>query len=148
QKQGILENANVFPTSTDYEFTMSGAAANFYKEGPSLLYEYVPFHMIVYVRWLITLAVTAAAIFVPVFNYFPSAYVWFVRERMQGLYVRLRALEADLNDERKALPELARELDDIDQVANTLGVPMRYSDLLYSLKSHIDTVRIRIAARQ
>jgi len=42
---------------------------------------------------------------------------------------------------------LQNDLANIDQVASSLWVPMRHSDLFFSLKVHIDLIRTRLTSR-
>jgi hypothetical protein len=43
---------------------------------------------------------------------------------------------------------LEADLDSVDRATNILGVPMRHSELFFSLKVHIDLVRARLALRR
>jgi hypothetical protein len=42
---------------------------------------------------------------------------------------------------------LEADLERVDQEINNLGVPMQHSQLFFSIKSHVDDVRARLAAR-
>jgi len=43
---------------------------------------------------------------------------------------------------------LESDLEDVDRAASILGVPMRHSELFFSLKAHIDLVRSRLGSRR
>jgi hypothetical protein len=45
------------------------------------------------------------------------------------------------------LSALKADLESVDRAASILGVPMRHSELFFSLKVHIDLVRARLASR-
>jgi hypothetical protein len=101
------------------------------------------------VQRAIAVLVTAVAIVLPLFNYLPRLYRWFVRERTKYLYRRLRHIEKNLQTELTA-PQIAAlqgELEKIDQAATILWIPMGHSDLFFSLKVHINLVRTRLGAR-
>jgi len=42
---------------------------------------------------------------------------------------------------------LENELGSIDRKISIFGVPIKHSDLLFSIKSHLDVVRIRLGLR-
>jgi hypothetical protein len=43
---------------------------------------------------------------------------------------------------------LEADLEGVDRAMHILGVPMRHSDLFFSLKAHIDLVRARLGSRR
>jgi hypothetical protein len=43
---------------------------------------------------------------------------------------------------------LETDLDGVDRAIHSLAVPMRYSDVYFSVKSHLDLVRTRIGSRR
>jgi hypothetical protein len=43
---------------------------------------------------------------------------------------------------------LEADLEGVDRAMHILGVPMRHSDLLFSLKAHIDLVRACLGSRR
>jgi hypothetical protein len=43
---------------------------------------------------------------------------------------------------------LEADLDGVDRAIHSLAVPMRYSDVYFSVKSHLDLVRTRIGSRR
>ena len=149
RKPGLFERAGEFPTAIDPEFDVSDIAASFYKNGPSFLHGLLPFWLVTHVQRLLAVSIAVAAILFPVFSYAPKMYTWFVRERLRALYRRLRTIEADLQNDISAanLGALEAELESVDRAATILGVPMRHSELFFSLKVHIDLVRTRLASR-
>jgi hypothetical protein len=66
------------------------------------------------------------------------------------MYRRLREIEASLQKDAAISEVLAfeAELASIDRKISNFGVPTQYSDLLFSIKSHIDVVRIRLGLRR
>lgn len=146
---GLFQRVEEFPTQIDPEYLVAAGAIDFYKNGPSLLYQYLPFQIVTYVRRLLAVSLAGIAVFLPLFNYAPKLYLWFVRERMSKIYRRLRIIEKELQTELTAprVKALQRDLADIDQVASSLWVPMRHSGLFFSLKVHIDLIRTRLTSR-
>ncbi len=61
--------------------------------------QYLPFWMTSYAQRIIAVLVAVIAIVLPVFNYAPKLYLWFIRERVRRLYRRLRVVEQELQTE-------------------------------------------------
>ncbi len=143
---GIFQRAGEFPTPTDPEFAVAAGAREFYKNGPSYLNEYLSYWTVSLVKKIIAVIVSCAVVLVPLFNLVPRLTSWIVRDRIGHLYRQLRMVEANMHTERAdtQLQALQSELERIEQSANTLGVPMRHSDLLFELKTHINLVRQRL----
>jgi hypothetical protein len=73
-----------------------------------------------------------------------------VSYRLGSLYRRLRAIDASLHKESTTsdLSLLETELASINRAIHSLGVPMQHSDLFFSIKSHLDLVRINLGLRR
>jgi TRAP transporter TAXI family solute receptor len=150
KKAGLFERSGEFPTAVDPDFVVAESAVDFYKNGASFLYRHLPFWMVTYVQRLLAVSIAAAAIFLPLFNYVPRLFRWFVSERLMSMYRRLRVIENGLQKEITIAEVSALEanLETIDRAINILAVPMRYSSLFFSLKVHINLVRTRLGARR
>ena len=146
-KPGVFQQAGEFPNSTDPEYPVAQSARDFYRNGPSFLNRYLPFWMTSYVHRIAAVLVAVIAIVLPVFSYAPKLYLWFVRDRMQKLYRRLRIADKALLTELTALQVRALQVDleNIDRAASIL--PMRNSDLFFDLRTHIDRTRAHLATR-
>jgi len=133
----------------DPEYPFSETALAFYRNGPSFLDRYLPFWMTNYAQRIIAVMATTIAIILPLFSYAPKGYKWLVNQRLNSMYRRLRNIEARLQKDVNPSEVVALEadLDGIDRAIHLLAVPMRYSDLYFSVKSHLDLVRVRLAAR-
>ncbi|MGA7390506.1 MAG: hypothetical protein WBW99_21630 [Pseudolabrys sp.] len=93
---GPFQKAGDFPTLTDPEYPVAQSARDFYTNGPSFLNRYLPFWMTGYVQRIIAVLVAVIAIVLPVFNYAPKLFLWFIRERVRKLYRRLRIVDKAL----------------------------------------------------
>ena len=144
---GVFQKAGEFPTQTDPEYPVAEEARDFYKNGPSFLHRYLPFWMINYAKRAAAIIVAAVAIVIPLLTFGPRLYEWLLRTQLIRLYRRLRAVNTRLKDSLTAdgLAALQADLEEIDRAANIL--PMRHSDLFFSLLMHIDMTRTRRAAR-
>ena len=127
---------------------MSQGARDFYKNGPSFLNWYLPLWMTNYAQRVIAVLVAVIAIVVPVFNYVPKLFLWFIHDRVRRLYRRLRIVDRVLLLEPDSfeLKALHTELESIVRGANI--VPMRSSELFFELKAHIDHTRSNLASAE
>jgi TRAP-type uncharacterized transport system substrate-binding protein len=145
---GLFQKVSEFPTETDPEYPMSQAARDFYKNGPSFLNWYLPFWMTSYAQRVIAVLVAVIAIVVPIFNYAPKVFLWFIHDRVRRLYRRLRIVDRVLLSEpdTSEVKALHIELESIARAANI--VPMRSSDLFFELKAHVDRTRSNLASAE
>ena len=144
---GLFHRTGEFPMQSDPEFAMAETARDFYKNGPSFLHRHVPLWAVTHVERAIALLVTATAIGIPLLSFGPRLYLWFVQLYVTNLYRRLRIVEAGLRTELTAPQVVAiqTDLENIDRAASIL--PMRHSDLFFSLREHIDRTRTHLASR-
>ena len=149
-KPGPFQQAGEFPKPNDPEYRVSETALDFYKNGPTFLNRYLPFWMTNYARRMIAVAAAVVAIVLPLFSYAPKGYKWLVNERLNAMYRRLRRIEARLQHDMTAadVAALETDLDGVDRAIHRLAVPMRYSGVYFSVKSHLDLVRTRIGSRR
>ena len=67
--------------------------------------------------------------------------------RIRRLYDEIRSIESEMEEGTQIdASALNAKLDLIDQRANHLQLPTVYASSLYTLRSHIDLVRTRLAA--
>jgi hypothetical protein len=144
---GIFQRAGEFPTQIDPEFPMAASVTDFYKNGPSFLQRYLPLWLTVHVQRVVAVLNTAIAIGIPLFNFAPKLYRWFLQDRMRKLYRRLRVVEKAMQTKLTAaqLTTLQRDLESIDQASAIL--PMRHSEIFFGLKRDIDSTRAHLALR-
>ena len=143
---GIFHRAGDFPTQTDPDLPMAEEAVDYYKNGPSYLQRYLPFWMINYTKRVAAILLTVIAFVIPIFTYGPKAYEWLVQAYLKKLYRRLRAIDARLQKGLTATEAatLQSELDHISRAASIL--PMRHSDMFFSMRHHIDQTRALLAS--
>ena len=144
---GIFQRAGELPFVNDPEFPVAEEALDYYKNGPSFLQRYLPFWMINYAKRVTAVVVATIAIVIPVFTVTPRIYAWHLTLRLARLYRRLRSVNVRLKGELTAdqIGAMRSDLDGIDHAANIL--PLRHSDLFFSLLMHIDMTRTRLDAR-
>jgi TRAP transporter TAXI family solute receptor len=146
---GIFQRAGEFPSVADPEYPVAEEARDYYRNGPSFLNRYLPFWVTNVVKRVLALALTAIAIILPVFSYGPSLYKWLIEYRLRALYRRLRNIEERLHKGLDAaqIAALEEELEFLEHDMIKLALPVRHSNLYFSVKSHLNLVRIRIRSR-
>ena len=100
-----------------------------------------------YAQRVVAVLVAVIAIVVPVFNYAPKLYLWFIRERVRRLYRRLRIVDKELLRRVRPIRRagLQSELGSIARAASIL--PMRNSEVFFALTTHIDRTRAHLDNR-
>jgi hypothetical protein len=128
---------------------LSPEAARYFKSGPPFLQRYLPFWLAVLVDRLIVLLLPIVALLIPLLRVAPAIYTWRVRSKIFRSYGELKFLEDDLKhryDPAKQV-EYRNRLDALDEEASQLHVPLGFTDLVYTLREHVNLVR-RILEKQ
>jgi TRAP transporter TAXI family solute receptor len=148
-KHGLLQEAGEFPQAKAVDFPLSPRAERFYKSGKPLLQRYLPFWAANLIDRLVVMLIPLFAVLIPVAKVAPSLYGWRVRSRIFRRYGELKFLEAevtaDADEEQRAA--LLHRLDAIERDVARIPAPIAYSDMLYTLRGHIDIVRAAILRR-
>jgi TRAP-type uncharacterized transport system substrate-binding protein len=146
---GIFQHAGEFPNIADPEYPVAEEAREYYRNGPSFLNRYLPFWVTNVVKRALALVLAAIAIILPVFSYGPSLYKWLIEYRLRALYRRLRSIEERLHKglDSAQTAALEEEIEVLEHDMIDLGLPVRHSSLYFSVKSHLNLVRIRIRSR-
>jgi hypothetical protein len=140
----IFQRAGEFPTQTDPEYPMAASAVDYYKNGASFLQRHLPLWMSLHVKRAFAVLVAAVAIGIPLLNFAPKLYQWFLDDHMRKLYRRLRMIEEASQTEQTTahLVALQAELEKIDRAARVL--PRRHSSLFFDFNRHIESTRARL----
>ncbi len=142
-KSGFFNKAGEFPVYKDLLVPLSPEAARYFKSGPPFLQRYLPFWLAVLVDRLIVLLIPIVALLIPLLKLAPAIYSWRVRSKIFRCYGELKYLEDDLKlrfDAAK-LPQYRSRLDGLDDEARGLAVPLAFTDLVYTLRVHVNLVR-------
>jgi TRAP-type uncharacterized transport system substrate-binding protein len=143
----IFQKAGQFPAAESIDLPLSGEAHRFYKSGQPFLQGYLPFWIATLVEKTLVVLIPLAALLYPVFKLLPQMYDWTMQLRIRRLYDEIRSIESDMEAQGPQFDAnaLNAKLDQIDQRANHLQLPTVYASNLYTLRSHIDLVRARLA---
>lgn len=142
-KPGFFQTANEFPSYMDGMLPLSSEAERFFKSGPPFLQRYLPFWLAVLVDRLIVLLVPVIALLIPLLRVAPALYSWRVKSKVFRCYGELKFLEDDLKNhyDPARLAEYRQRLDALDEEAAELHVPLGFTDLVYTLREHVNLVR-------
>lgn len=143
---GIFQGPKEFPKASSVDFPLAPEAERYYKSGKPFLQRYLPFWAAILVDRMVVMLIPLLAILVPVFKLAPSLYGWRIRSRIYKRYGELKFLEADIerNPDAHSQAEWLQRLDEIEAHVNRLPTPLPFSDMLYTLRSHIGLVRTAI----
>ena len=150
---GLFHNAGEFPSAVATDFPLSEEAQRYYKTGRPFLQRYLPYWLANLVQRMLVFLVPIIGVLVPVLRLLPSMVNWRRQQRINRWYGELKFLELDL-DARELGRDLSREqlakhitrLEEIDEAARYMRMPLDFSDRVYTLRQHIDFVRARLAA--
>ena len=145
-KTGFFQRAGEFPSYKDHSFVLADEAQRYYKSGPPFLQRYLPFWLAVLVERLFVLIVPIVVLLLPLLKVAPSIYTWRVRSKIFRCYGDLKFLENDLrqNYDRSRHADYLARLDRIEEDAYARNIPLAFSDLLYTLREHINLVRKKL----
>ncbi|BBB99506.1 TRAP transporter TAXI family solute receptor [Bradyrhizobium japonicum] len=145
---GIFQKAGEFPAAESIGIPLSQEAQRYYKTGRPFLQGYLPFWGATLVEKVVVVLLPLAALLFPVFKFLPQTYDWMMQLRIRRLYDEIRSIESEMNAGGRKIDvsALNAKLDLMDQRANQMQLPNVYASSLYTLRSHIDLVRTRLAA--
>ncbi len=142
-QSGFFQSAGEFPSYMDPLLPLSPEAARYFKSGPPFLQRYLPFWLAVLIDRMIVLLVPVIALLIPLLRIAPALYSWRVRSKVFRCYGELRFLEDDIRHRFDAarLTDYRRRLDALDEEASELHIPLGFTDLIYTLREHVNLVR-------
>ena len=147
---GFFHRAGEFPAYKDNLLPLSEDAARYFKSGAPFLQRYLPFWLAVLIDRMVVLLVPFFALLIPLLKVAPSIYNWRVRAKIFRCYGELRFLEDDVRHhfESGRLAEYRQRLDALDEEASQLRVPLSFTDLVYTLREHVNLVRQLLDKRE
>jgi len=142
-KSGFFQDAGEFPSYMDQMLPLSPDAARYFKSGSPFLQRYLPFWLAVLIDRLIVLLVPIIALLIPLLKIAPAIYTWRVRSKIFRIYGELKFLEEDIkqHSDIERAGEYRLRLDTLEDEASQLHVPLGFTDLVYTLREHVNLVR-------
>jgi TRAP-type uncharacterized transport system substrate-binding protein len=146
---GVFQKPGEFPRVGHSDFPLSKEAERYYKSGKPFLQRYLPFWAATLIDRAVVMLVPVLAVLLPLFKFAPQLYGWRVRSRIYRRYGELKFLENEVNEEpgRHSRAEWLEKLDRIEADSSRIRTPLTFTDMLYTLRGHIDLVREIILRR-
>jgi len=141
---GWIARAGEFPAAAHSEFELTKDAERYYRNGPPLLQQYLPFWFANLIDRMWVALFSIVVVLLPISRMVPPLYRFRIRSRIFRWYRNLRLIEAELEANERPREELLQSLDKLEARVATVRVPLAYADELYALRSHIDLVRERL----
>ena len=140
---GVFQKPREFPRAGHNEFPLSKEAERYYKSGKPFLQRYLPFWAATLIDRMVVMIVPLLAVLIPLFKFAPVIYGWRVRSRIYRRYGELKFLENQVNENpaQFSRAEWISRLERIEADASRIRTPLTFSDMLYTLRAHIDLVR-------
>ena len=145
---GIFQKAGQFPAAELIDVPLSEEAQRFYKSGRPFLQNHLPFWLATLVERLLVVFLPVAVLLYPMFKLLPQMYDWIMQSRIMRLYDEMRSIESEMESEGQGYnaDTINEKLEALSNRANRLSLPTTYASMLYTLRSHIDLVRSRLAS--
>jgi len=149
---GIFEKRNEFPIDKVDQFPLADEARSYYKNGIPFWQKHLPFWLATLLDRFLLIIIPIFALAFPILKSIPQAYKWRIRTRIYKLYGELKYLETAMKNEEKQGRTAAQaqdhlsELDRIEEKVKLMKVPLEFAEHLYSLRGHIDFVRLQLKA--
>ena len=161
---GWFSRAHEFPNVANTEFPLATEAERTIRNGVPLLQRYLPFSLANLMERMWLALGIIIAVLLPLGRIVPPLYQFRIRSRVFRWYGRLKTIE----DQLTAIPpkqqaasqpvapqktpefiaRLVSELDELEAHVAKVTVPLSYADELYSLRNHIDHLRIKLLKAQ
>jgi TRAP-type uncharacterized transport system substrate-binding protein len=146
----VFHKTGRFPAGEAVNLPLSRQAREFYQSGLPFVYRVLPLWMAGLTERLLILLIPLLVVVFPAVRFLPALYGYMIERRIYTLYGRLMDLEAELEQARPgpAPHQLVAALEDLGWRANHLSVPLRYSQRLFILKSHIALAKEEVEKRR
>jgi len=142
---GLFHAAGQFPAPEVIDLPLGTHARQFYKTGPPFLQRHLPFWLAVLGQQLLVLLVPVVGVIYPLLRFSPAIYSWLQHRRIYKLYSELMVLEGQMSSSPlDSTQNYVERLNQLEDRASRLSLPMAYQPLLYALRLHVGVVRQRI----
>lgn len=142
---GWFNRTGSFPSIEHSEYPVSREAERAIRGGPTFLQGYLKFWMANFIERMWLVLGILIAVLLPLSRIVPPLYEFRVRSRVFRWYAQLRDIENRMQEQAPPpREELVRELDDLEEKAGGISVPLAYADELYALRNNINLVRRRL----
>ena len=142
----LFDQPGYFPNDRNLEFPLSDDARRYFKHGPPFLQRYLPFWTANLLDRMKIMLIPLLTLLIPLFKVMPPTFRWQARKKVYRWYRELKDLDVEHPEQLPAdtLHTSIHLLDEIEEEARKVTVPLSYTDELYNLRLHIDLVRSKL----
>ena len=142
----LFDEPGYFPNDQNLIFPLNDRARHYFKHGPSFLQRYLPFWTANLLDRMKVMLIPLLTLLIPLIKIMPPTYRWQARKKVYRWYRELKVLDYEHPDQlpTDALLTTISKLDDMEEEARKVTIPLSYSDELYNLRLHIDLVRRKL----
>jgi hypothetical protein len=127
---------------------MNGDASRYIRNGPSLLYRWLPYGTAVVLDRLKVLLLPLVALLLPLLRIAPPLYQWRVRSRVYRWYAAVRDIDLAISSEQPDLASLRNRLHALESDVASVSVPLAYTGEQYHLRLHIHLLQEELDRRE
>lgn len=143
---GWFNKAGSFPNIDHSEYPIAREGERAIRFGQPFLQRWLPFWLANLVERMWLALGIILAVLLPLSRIVPPLYQFRIRSRVFRWYAQLRDIENRLVQRPGEGPELARELEALDDKVGRISVPLSYAEELYALRNNIEAVRRKAVA--
>lgn len=142
----LFDEPGYFPNDQNLIFPLNDRARHYFKHGPSFLQRYLPFWTANLLDRMKVMLIPLLTLLIPLIKIMPPTYRWQARKKVYRWYRELKDLDYEHPDQlpTDALLTTISKLDEMEEEARKVTIPLSYSDELYNLRLHIDLVRRKL----
>ena len=137
QAGGLLEEEGQFPSATFVDLPMNEDASRYIRNGPSFLYQWLPYGTAVVLDRLKVLLLPLVALLLPLVRIAPPLYQWRVRSRVYRWYAAVRDVDLAMASNAPDVASLRSRLRALESDVASVSVPLAYTGEQYHLRLHI-----------
>ena len=142
----LFDEPGYFPNDQNLIFPLNDRARHYFKHGPSFLQRYLPFWTANLLDRMKVMLIPLLTLLIPLIKIMPPTYRWQARKKVYRWYRELKDLDYEHPDQlpTDTLLTTISKLDEMEEEARKVTIPLSYSDELYNLRLHIDLVRRKL----
>lgn len=147
----LLNKPGEFPHPRGTDFPLATEAQRYYKDGRPFLQRYLPYWLANALQRLLLILIPLVAIAFPVLKTIPSLLQFKARNRLFRRYEKLLKMERDIRSRQLSPAEIAQamlKLQAIESDITSSKFPLDFADRIYTLRQHIDYVRVQLHKEQ
>jgi TRAP transporter TAXI family solute receptor len=147
---GLLAGPAEFPSPHSVEAPLADEALQYFEQGPSFFYRWLPFRYAFAATRLTILLIPLLTLMYPLVRSLQPTVRWAIRRRVYRFYRVLRTLEAqmDASGDAEGLAQIRAELDRVGEEIRNTHVPASYGASLFALRAHHRLLVDRLEALQ